>query len=239
MRKLSNFAAVIILNTIMLLEKGRALFASGEFEKCEKLLRKQIPAQLEQPGITELYAYTLQKLGRFEEAMGHWNYLLSVDHMNPEYYSERGVCKFNLGFRSALEDIEKALELDPENPYRYASKAYILDKTGHTEEAYHMYLKAAGMDPEDEITQNNLSIVEMKLGYTREARQRFMEQEKRLGLTSIDTGGGFINEKDTSVRRSSSKVQTSRWKEVKSMVSSWAGFKSFLRDAGQILFGNK
>lgn len=213
----------------MLLEKGRILFSSGEFDECEKLIRKSAELENEDQGITELYAYTLQKLGEFEKALGYWNILLATHMLNSEYYCERGICKFHLGFRSALEDMDKALELDPDNPYRYSSKAYILDKLGRTEEAYLAYLRASDLDPTDEITQNNLGIIEYKLGYTSDSRKRFLEQEDRLGISKIQSGPS--QEKLIPQADVYSKKRSTKWIEIKKMLSSWGEFRSFLAEA--------
>lgn len=217
----------------MSFEKGLALFRAQNYTECEVVLRKLANNGEGDPATVELYAFSLHKLGRFEDALGLWNTLISRDGGNPEYYCERGVCKFNLGYRSALEDLDKALEMDPENPYRHSSRAYVLDKYGRTEEAYHGYLEAARLDPEDEITQNNLGIVEQKLGYTKESRERFAEQERRLGLSDLRTGPDSTQKSplNASDRFEPNPKKGSKWAEIRKMLSSGEEFSAFLKEA--------
>ena len=84
----------------------------------------------------------LQKLKRYEDAMNVWNVAIANFGEQADFYAERGVCKFHLRFKSSMEDLNKAIELDPDNGYRYACRAYVKDKIGDTEGAIADYTKA-------------------------------------------------------------------------------------------------
>jgi tetratricopeptide (TPR) repeat protein len=68
--------------------------------------------------------------------------------------------------------------LEPENPYRYSSRAYIRDACGDTEGAYKDYQVAVKLDPDDAIAHNNLGLIEEKLGYQADAKKRYTKADK-------------------------------------------------------------
>ena len=41
--------------------------------------------------------------------MSCWNKLIAMDASNAEYYNERGVCKFNMRFKHAMQDFDQAI----------------------------------------------------------------------------------------------------------------------------------
>lgn len=167
-----------------------------------------------------------QGLGQWEEAMNCWNQLLTAEPENAQYYNYRGVCKFQLRFAKAVLDFNKAIELDPNNPYHYACRAYIKDKTGDTEGAVDDYQKAFDLDPADAITLNNLGLAEQKLGHTKSARERFKYSDDLLGIKTIDSREPEITQNIP--------PKSTIWQEFKAMISSKEGFRQFLKDAGLI-----
>lgn len=176
----------------------------------------------------ELKAKSLQKSGAFEEALGVWNVLISRNQSNAFYYGERAVCKFHLGYKSTLEDLEMAIKLEPDNGYHFACRAYIKDKLGDTEGSIDDYKRSLELDPQNEVTLNNLGLAEEKLGYTQQARSHMRQADL---LAGISTEANERNE--TSQTAIPKPLRSSIWREVLKMISSRAGFREFLKD----LFG--
>lgn len=177
----------------------------------------------------ELKAKSLQKSGAYEEALGVWNVLVSRNQSNAFYYGERAVCKFHLGYKSTFEDLDMAIRLEPDNGYHFACRAYIKDKLGDTEGSIADYRKSLELDPQNEVTLNNLGLAEEKLGYTQLARERMREADRLAGVQAKDENWREIPVQGSEHREAKSSI----WAEVRKMISSWSGFKEFIKD----LFG--
>ena len=143
----------------------QTLFDNGEFDKVIDLLKDG------EPNVNLAFAY--QKTKQWELGMNVWNALLVKSPENADYYNERGVCKFNLRFKHAIQDFNKAVELEPNNPYRYASRAFVKDRMGDTKGGIEDYEIAVKLDPEDAISYNNLGLLQEKLGYQKSSKKNF------------------------------------------------------------------
>lgn len=215
--------------------KAAELYRAGSWNEALLLIsniEKEAPAHtlaLEYKGLA------LQKLGKFEEALECWNALISNKGEVAMYYGERGVCKFNLRFKSAIDDFNQAVELEPKNAFRYSARAYVLDKLGDIQGAIADYHRCLELDPEDAIALNNLGVSEQKLGNKSKAELLF---EKADGLMGIKPGmitpqeWKRIDEQpvQTADRLSPSQKRKWIWKEVKQMLSSREGFRAFIKD---------
>lgn len=195
-------------------------YKKGEYEKVVEILPS--PTSKE-----ELWhkAISLQKLGKFESAMQLWNSLIKIDNENAEYYVERGVCKYNLKFRHALEDFDTAISLEPDSAYYFSCRAYVRDKLGQTEGAVDDYRKAHELDPSDALILNNLGLAEQKLGHTSAARKFFKKSNDLIGISTADA-----EEPQTKPYKPSAK---DKWKEVLKMLSSWKEFRAFVKELFQ------
>lgn len=178
---------------------------------------------------TSLKAEVLQKLKRYEDAMNLWNVAISNFGEKAEFYAERGVCKFHLRFKSSMDDLNKAIELDPDNGYRYACRAYVRDKIGDTEGAIEDYTKANELDPGNDITLNNLGLAEEKLGHTHRARANFKNADSIAGIAHI-TDKYFKDQPEPTI-----KTKTTLSKEFRKMLSSRSEFKAFWSEALKIM----
>ena len=202
---------------------AQVLYDAGNFERVISLLKKGKPRPL--------LAFAYQKSKLWDEAMNTWTTLIALYPDAAEYYVERGVCKFNLRFKHAIQDFDYAIEMEDDNAYFYSCRAYIRDKIGDSEGAIADYSKALELDPEDAIILNNLGLAEQKLGYTARARERFKNSDDLLGIKTIDSreditenGTGF-----TPNVKTAASVKPSIWLEFKKMLSI-VGFKEFIKD---------
>jgi tetratricopeptide (TPR) repeat protein len=202
----------------------KELFDQGKYKEVISLLKKNTDV-----GSQEMLAFAYQKMAKWEEAMQIWTTLIAIYPENAAFYNERGVCKFQMRFKHAIQDFNEAIRLDPAEPYYYSCRAYIRDKIGDIEGAIKDYSTAHDLDPSDAITLNNLGLAEQKFGYTKKARERFKDSDDLLGIKTIDSMPE-IKPKFESIPQPKPTI----WTELKNMISSKSGFKSFLKDLGVI-----
>ena len=208
----------------------KALFEKGDYAAVIQHLSSAEP----QP----ILAFAYQKNKEWEKAMDVWTILIAHNPDIAEYYVERGVCKFNLRFKHAIQDFNQAIEMEPTNAYFYSCRAYVRDKIGDTEGSVEDYTKALELDPEDAITLNNLGLAEQKLGYTARARERFKNSDDLLGVKSLDTSRYTPSNKDADLTENGigthplPEIESKKptlWSEFKKM---WTkeGFKAFWKE---------
>ncbi len=202
----------------------KILFSDKAYTDCLKALKGLDEASLTRDEV-RIKSYSYQRLQRFEEAMNGWNILISRDGYDAEAYAERGVCKFHLSFKSSMEDFDKAVELEPENAYRYACRAFIKDKLGNLDGAYDDYSKSLELDPENQVTHNNMGMLQEKMGYNQRSQLHFSQADALAGLEDA-----VAKDMPEILTEDSLKKQTSVWTEVKRMISSTSEFKRFIRD---------
>ncbi len=81
-------------------------------------------------------------------------------------FGERAVANFHLQqLRPALADANKAVELDPANPYRYTSRAWFRDSMGDINGAVADYKIALQLDPDELVAINNYILLKEKVRY--------------------------------------------------------------------------
>ncbi|MFT5724611.1 MAG: tetratricopeptide (TPR) repeat protein [Bacteroidia bacterium] len=211
----------------MQFQQALEAYKTQDFNKVVQLLSPQNTVLTRDE--TSLKAEALQKLKRYEDAMNVWNIAIANFGDDAEFYAERGVCKFHLRFKSSIGDLNKAIDLDPKNGYRYACRAYVKDKIGDTEGAIEDYTIANELDPGNDITLNNLGLTEEKLGHTKRARANFKNADSIAGIAHI-TDKYFKESPETEVKPKKSISQ-----ELRKMLSSKAEFKTFWTDALKIM----
>jgi tetratricopeptide (TPR) repeat protein len=114
------------------------------------------------------------KSEQYEKAVNVFTTLIDAGNNNARIYSERGVTYFHLKrFDLAIDDMDTAVNLEPTNGYRYASRAYIKGAAGDTKGGIEDYEKAVELDPYDDISFNNLGMLQEQLGYQRQSKNSF------------------------------------------------------------------
>jgi tetratricopeptide (TPR) repeat protein len=198
----------------------QALYDAGKFKEVISLLKKEKPSPL--------LAFAYQKSKQWEEGMNIWTMLIANYPDAAEYYVERGVCKFNLRFKHAIQDFDQAIAMEDDNAYFYSCRAYIRDKIGDSEGAIADYTKALELDPEDAIILNNLGLAEQKLGYTARAREKFKNSDDLLGVKTIDSREELTENGMGPATPKSINPSPTLWHEFKKMLS-LEGFRGFWR----------
>lgn len=163
------------------LEKGKHLYNQQKFEKALVVLSEFL---VEYPNHADGLFYRgvcYRKLDQFNESITDFNAILTKLPDEPTLLCERAISLFkNEQLDLALQDLNKAVELDSKNPYRYTSRAYIrayMDIDGAIED----YQKAIELDPQDEIAYNNLGLLQEQKGNFKAAKQNFKKSNKILG----------------------------------------------------------
>lgn len=127
--------------------------------------------------------------GSYKIAMQHFDKAIKKQSDVADFHSERGVALFHLNRKKdALAALNKALMLEPDNPYRYSSRAFIKDSMGDTEGALQDYLQCIKIDPEDAIAFNNLGMLEEKMGRKTSANKRFKRADELISLMDPEAG---------------------------------------------------
>ena len=139
-------------------------------------------------------ALALTKDQKHEEALVLYNTALISDNVNPDILHDRGVCLFHLKrIEPALDDFNRAAELQPDYSYRYSSRAFILTAMKRYDEAAVDYQKAIELDPEDAVAHNNLGMLYEQMGYAKQAKDHFAVSDEMKKMLEAE---GIIPERE-------------------------------------------
>jgi Flp pilus assembly protein TadD len=123
------------------------------------------------------------KAQKFNDAIAEFSIAISKEE-NPYIYYERAMAYVhNNNLKLALADLNVAAELQPENPFRFSSRAYIKDLAGDTLGAVEDYEKCIALDDTDAIAHNNLGILADKLG-RKEKAKKLVKRADRLAAAN-------------------------------------------------------
>ena len=83
------------------------------------------------------------------------------ESQNPDAVHDFAICCYYLDdLPRALHLLDRAVELQPDYGYRYASRAWMLAAAKRTHDAIADYKRAIELDPEDAVAHNNLGLLE-------------------------------------------------------------------------------
>lgn len=126
-------------------------------------------------------AVELMKQGKVEQGLTMFNEALSLSPNHTDILGDRGTFFMHLNRKSeALADMNRAVELQPDYAYRYASRAFVRDFFGDTEGAVQDYEIAVRLDPKDSVAMNNLGVLMEKMGYIQAAKRRYDDADRLL-----------------------------------------------------------
>ena len=102
---------------------------------------------------------------------------------NPNAVHDLAICCFHLErIEEALNWLDRAVELQPDYSYRYASRAWMRVAAKQYDRARADYQRAIELDPEDAVSQNNLGLLEEQLGYQKQAQERYRIADELQGM---------------------------------------------------------
>lgn len=154
------------------------LIEQGQFAEAIKDISKHLKSHPDDVQAFYLQGVAYRRLLKFRESIAAFDAALRLTKNDANLLSERGVTRFHArDTQGAIDDLEAARKLQPDNPYRYSSLAYIHDKAGNSQEAMEMYRKALILDPEDDISLNNLGLIEERMGHLSRAKKNFSQAD--------------------------------------------------------------
>ena len=163
------------------LEKGKVLFEKREYSEAIKALDEFLSENDNNADALYTRAICYRKIDQFEKSIADLTAILIRLPNEASLFCERGISHFhNKDIEASMTDMNKAVELEPENPYRYSSRAYIrakIDVDGAIED----YKKAVELDPKDAIALNNLGLIEENAGRIKSAQKRFKASNELIG----------------------------------------------------------
>ena len=147
----------------------------------------------------------------------------------PICLKKRGLCNFHLGnLDLSLKDLTSAQLLEPNNPYRYASRAYVKNALKDVDGAIEDYEKAVHLDPEDAIAHNNLGLLQDKKGYAKHSKKSFEIAddlaEKQNLFNETEPQKEDVN---VTPRNDEAETETT-WKTIKKVFVSKEGKREFI-----------
>ena len=173
---------------------------------------------------------------QWADAETQFSALLEERESDGHLIHDRAVCIFQLGrTKEALQEFARAVDLDPDNPYRYSSRAWIRAAMKDVDGAIEDYKKALDLDPDDAIALNNLGLLEEQYGMRKSAQERFrkadtlMEILKDAGVDpaqSEASSNTSTSEKDNAENAASS--STNIWREMRAVFTDRSRRKEFI-----------
>lgn len=171
----------------------------------------------------------LYKEGQWTQALAGFDRLLQNGVSDGNLLHDRAVCIFQLGRqKEALAELDKAVALEPNNPYRYASRAWIRAALKDVDGAIEDYKKALQIDPDDAITLNNLGLLEEQYGMRKAAQERFKKADTLMGILK-DAG---VNPAEQ-IPTPKEKTPESNGKETPGAGNLWQEVKAVFTQPGQ------
>ncbi|MFT6246564.1 MAG: Flp pilus assembly protein TadD [Salibacteraceae bacterium] len=185
------------------------------------------------------------KEGHIDEAIELYTKALNEAPDDYNIISDRGVAYLHKNDKlRCFGDFNRAIQLQPNYSYRYASRAYAKKHFGDIEGAVADYEKAVELDPEDAVAQNNLGMLLEEMGYKKQSEKRFARADKlseqENGLLNVMEGLEASEKaveapiQETPIEdlspsdKDSDKTKTSS-KEFKKVFTSKNQFKEFIR----------
>lgn len=163
------------------LEQGKKYFENDNFSEALISFTQYLTAHINHADALFFRAICHRKLGDYKSSIIDFTAVLKKLPEEATIYSERGVSYFhNKQIDLSLKDMDKAVELEPINAYRYSSRAFIrayMDVDG----AIADYKKAIELDPKDEIAYNNLGLLEENAGRFKDAQENYKKSNELIG----------------------------------------------------------
>lgn len=145
-----------------------------------------------------------------------------------EAYAERAVAYLNTDqFELSMFDMNKCIEFEPNNSYRYSCRAFLKSKMGDVEGAIADYEMAVKLDPEDAIAYNNLGLAQESKGHYKKAQKSFDQSNKLIGYNPKRFDEEIPKEKPE-LNDLPIEEQKSKQRIIKSVITTKSGFKEFI-----------
>lgn len=168
----------------------------------------------------------------FVSAIEFFTQAISQEPSNADCYAERAVAYIHTQqYELSMFDMNKCVDLEPKNSYRYSCRAYLKSKIGDVDGAIADYEMAVKLDPEDAIAYNNLGLAQEAKGYKKKAVESFDKSNKIIGYNpqKFDEGKTINNKTETENKTKSVEAEETKGQVVKGVFTTKSGFKEFIR----------
>jgi tetratricopeptide (TPR) repeat protein len=120
-------------------------------------------------------AATLEMAGEVDSSLAMFDQLLAEDPGDARAWNHSGYMCIERGIRltEALDRVERALKLDPDNPAFLDSEGWGWFKMGRPKRAIVPLRRAAELAPHEPVILRHLGQVQLELGLTKEAQESF------------------------------------------------------------------
>ncbi len=192
---------------------GRLCQASGNFETAIQYYDKEIKSDSESYESYNNRGVAKHNLGKSQDAISDFNYVLEFNPNDSFAYSNRGIAKDKLGeLQDAFNDFNNAVRLSPKSSEAYNNRGAAKNKLNNPQDAINDIDKAIELNPKNHHAHNNRGIVEGKLGNFQDAIRNFnkairlnpnsFEPYKNRGLAKSNLGKfqDAINDLDKAIR---------------------------------------
>lgn len=139
----------------------------------KQALEQKAAEEKPEPNHLEL-ARRLVAKGFYDVALVQLKEAEKKDGKNPEIFYLKGVCyREKKGYKKAISQFNRALEIDPEYSYACNGMGITYDLTGDHQKALEFYQKAIDFNPANAGFHNNLGFSQMALGRLSDAIENF------------------------------------------------------------------
>ena len=159
--------------------EGLNYIKENKFEEAELCFTEVLKTDSEHFNSLYNRAVVYTRLQKFDLSITDWHTLLVQDPHNANVHGELAVALHLKGENEkALKHFTTAVKIEPENPFRYSSRAFVKERTKDLKGALVDYERAIELDPKDAISLNNKGLIEEKLGRKDKAKQSFAQADK-------------------------------------------------------------
>lgn len=120
----------------------------GQPHEAVKFGEEALQKKLFNNKVLRAYAFALMDLHKFELAVEVFTRMLEKDNNDPRTFADRAVAEINIGdYESALDDIDKAIHIDPMRDIFYIRKGDIIARVHGIKKSIEYYNKAIKINP--------------------------------------------------------------------------------------------
>lgn len=140
---------------------GRCYFELTDYAMSKKELNQTIALNKYFPGSYFLMAKIFSRNGDFEQAIDYYSQAIAIEP-DPRLLTSRGFVYIRMNnFEAALNDLDKALELSPENAYALSNRGLVKTKLNRLSEARFDLEKSKRADASNPYVYKHLAILNL------------------------------------------------------------------------------
>jgi tetratricopeptide (TPR) repeat protein len=185
-----------------LVNEGAIQFELGRYDEAIKLFDKAIDINSSYSPAWKAESYAYLTLEDYENGLEYINRYLDVNKTDPEALILKGWALDEIGdypgrYNEAIEVLDKAIDLDPQNAWAWSNKGNALTDLGRYPEAIQAFNKAIELEPLYALAYSNKgwSLDEQgKYDEAIEALDRAIELDPQLALAWCNKGNTLTNQ---------------------------------------------